>query len=697
MAYYPISRTAVQYTDSNGDPYSGAVLKAYQDGSSTVLAMATDDTGGTTATSMALNSDGYVEVSGNIIIPHLNQDYKLALYPTQTAADANSGAVWTIDNIPIIEGNSLSTATLATLKAIDSTVVDDNQTITMANRATQGDGGGGPFYWDASDLSTQVTADTLNGRYVPPNSDTTGASGAWVRRYSGALNVRWYGAVGDGSTDDTAALQAAIVAAETDNGGVIFLPAGTYKITTKLDISEQRVSMYGEGGDVSIISALSCTALSFISASYDNGNSFFRDFGVTGASGSTADQIAIETILPPGGTSSVDSRDGLHFERISIYDWDVGFNISDTWESSITKCKFEKCNQNIVFNTYSMLWRVYDNFMVFNAGDSHSGTSASVGINILGAVTEGLYLVGNQIYAYDTCIDLVTALHTNIISNDLFGYVYGIKVATANTGCNIVYNYVLMGANNAIGIYGVALGSTISNNILVEGNVIQSSTGSFTGTIGIQINSSGTQNNNNWNILNNHFLLFKSYDILIYNGANIRIDGNKSESTGLTDSINATALSGEVIWIGEHETASQTITGGTRTNTTQGTFTPVVADASTAGNTASGTFTGHYAKSGPIVNISITLTDIDTTGLTGANFLWIRDLPYTVTTGASARGVIDAANVTLSNTPIFALDSGTAGRVYQNATGTTTDILLVSDLTSTTADLTFSLTYLTDG
>lgn len=44
----------------------------------------------------------------------------------------------------------------------------------------------------------------------------------------GWLNVRDYGAVGNGVTDDTTAIQAAITAAGAAGGGTIFFPAGTY-------------------------------------------------------------------------------------------------------------------------------------------------------------------------------------------------------------------------------------------------------------------------------------------------------------------------------------------------------------------------------------------------------------------------------------------------------------------------------------
>ena len=97
--WQPISKTVTQYVDTNGNPYSGAVLKAYLAGTTTVTNIATSSTGSTQVTSVALNASGFPAVSGNVIIPHISADYKISLYPTQTSANANSGALWTIDNI----------------------------------------------------------------------------------------------------------------------------------------------------------------------------------------------------------------------------------------------------------------------------------------------------------------------------------------------------------------------------------------------------------------------------------------------------------------------------------------------------------------------------------------------------------------------------------------------------------------------
>lgn len=113
MAWLPIDFKVPQYWKTAADgtnEYSGAVLKAYQVGTTTNIPFATTNEGTTTANSIALNADGFPEVGGNVVIPHLDQDYKLALYPDQSSADADSGAIWTVDDIDLIQTTDTATA-----------------------------------------------------------------------------------------------------------------------------------------------------------------------------------------------------------------------------------------------------------------------------------------------------------------------------------------------------------------------------------------------------------------------------------------------------------------------------------------------------------------------------------------------------------------------------------------------------------
>lgn len=60
------------------------------------------------------------------------------------------------------------------------------------------------------------------------------------------LNAKWYGALGDGGTDDYAALQAAIDAAGTGGGSmcrVVYVPRGTYLISQSLRITATNMTL----------------------------------------------------------------------------------------------------------------------------------------------------------------------------------------------------------------------------------------------------------------------------------------------------------------------------------------------------------------------------------------------------------------------------------------------------------------------
>jgi hypothetical protein len=66
---------------------------------------------------------------------------------------------------------------------------------------------------------------------------------------TGLLNVKNYGAVGDGATDDTSAINQAITAAVSSNKGVFF-PAGSYKVASTIDLPSGPIVLQGEGKDV---------------------------------------------------------------------------------------------------------------------------------------------------------------------------------------------------------------------------------------------------------------------------------------------------------------------------------------------------------------------------------------------------------------------------------------------------------------
>jgi hypothetical protein len=82
-------------------------------------------------------------------------------------------------------------------------------------------------------------------------------SGQWVQASGGSssgavtvLTPELFGARGDGVTDDTASIQAAINAAGAAPCGDVYLAGKTYKISQTLDVPYPNVSIVGAGGDV---------------------------------------------------------------------------------------------------------------------------------------------------------------------------------------------------------------------------------------------------------------------------------------------------------------------------------------------------------------------------------------------------------------------------------------------------------------
>lgn len=110
--------------------------------------------------------------------------------------------------------------------------------------------------------------------------------------------VRDYGADNTGTNDCHTAIQAAITAAQSAGGGVVYLPQGTYKLTSALTVSADNVVICGAGRGFFGATAptrIVCSANGFINAS----GSFYcltvRDLTVYSTSGSSGDVINIGT------------------------------------------------------------------------------------------------------------------------------------------------------------------------------------------------------------------------------------------------------------------------------------------------------------------------------------------------------------------------------------------------------------------
>ena len=103
----------------------------------------------------------------------------------------------------------------------------DGVTVTFVNALQLND----EVIFSSGEIVTNTTGLASTIQYTPAG---TGAVTTNVQdKLRESVSVKDFGAVGDGVTDDTAAIQAAIDEAEV-SGVVIHVPAGTYKITSQL-------------------------------------------------------------------------------------------------------------------------------------------------------------------------------------------------------------------------------------------------------------------------------------------------------------------------------------------------------------------------------------------------------------------------------------------------------------------------------
>ncbi len=159
---------------------------------------------------------------------------------------------------------------------------------------------------------------------------TTGVRGVWMdlgaqwaQITGGIANIREFGALGDGTTDDTIAIQAAL-----DASDAVLIPAGVFRITAPLLIRRQRQCLFGLGK----CSIIACTPTSGIFCALGVVESVadvtIRDFTLLGnASSEPAGPAPVRGIV-----TGVTTAGTAH----SAVSWDARCTIENLYISGLT-------------------------------------------------------------------------------------------------------------------------------------------------------------------------------------------------------------------------------------------------------------------------------------------------------------------------------------------------------------------------
>ncbi|MBR5768180.1 MAG: hypothetical protein IKX86_05880 [Clostridia bacterium] len=251
----------------------------------------------------------------------------------------------------------------------------DGAIVVVKGYYGKNDGGGGVFWYE------RESDDTPDGGTVVAGA----APGRFIRSCEpNRLNVRWFGAMGDGEHDDTAAIQSAINALPPA-GGVLNFPGGVYCVTKTIEVgdgdagekisSRQGIKLVGDGGGF----AFSVKASTTIRAAAGIGpvirlNGRISDCEIAGIHVDCAQRAAVGIYLhsftgcwfhnvmvhgftdtgivvlagvAPTGNYNIYNR----FESVGVFasldettciSFDGTYNVfNDTWLTVVTDCRFD--------------------------------------------------------------------------------------------------------------------------------------------------------------------------------------------------------------------------------------------------------------------------------------------------------------------------------------------------------------------
>ncbi|MBD0381309.1 glycosyl hydrolase family 28-related protein [Paenibacillus sedimenti] len=311
------------------------------------------------------------------------------------------------------------------------------------------------------------------------------------------FDITDYGAVGNGTTDNRANIQAAIDDCSTSGGGSVYVPNGTYLISSALTIPS-KVSLFGNGEPSEIKPA---SGAAYAGSAVINTNGQDSSISNLKLSLNNSGEIGINIA---GGTSKL-RIDKVYFSNGSqgiAFNNDPLMPVNDT---IITDCKFDKSGYGVLLYATSkgkgLIIRGcyffnggYDYFesnradftdivIINNKFDTFTTTGASDGFAIGIARGNGITITGNQFYGIQReAIHIENSSKDIVVFNNKFdecGYSFSdisvnnkvINCISGSTNINIYKNSFKNTGRRGTAIYMGASGGINGSKYSVYNNV----------------------------------------------------------------------------------------------------------------------------------------------------------------------------------------------------------------------------------
>lgn len=435
--------------------------------------------------------------------------------------------------------SSCQIITVDTISDLTTVDIAKNKVVFVNGYDSFYDGGGGFFSYDPAKSAINNSGTIING---------------WVRQYSGAINVKWFGAKTDGSNTANS-IQSAI-----DSGAKeIFVPTGTYRLDGRklkrvLNLRSD-LRLFGEAGTVFDFSHNPAGEHHSVRESYIAGQGKVKKVNkiTSGAiRGSYNVQSTIEDINEGDlvlvyADDTVDPKQSVKIGEL-IYVESVVNSKSIIFETALSDDYLK--NPKIV-KVEPLENITIENIKIIGSGRQQPSGRADLGIVI--QYGSNILIRNCEFTRVDnTAIDLESVINFTIENNTVRfakkgknkAIQYGIKYSNASRDGYIVGNNIYNGK------HGIVQGHTttipgITRNVIVSGNNI-----SGTWHAGISVHASGntiTVTGNqlrgcqrgiesripNMSITNNILTDIKAHGIVIKDdSSNIIVSGNEINSCG---------------------------------------------------------------------------------------------------------------------------------------------------------------------
>jgi len=266
----PVGGAAAQFFDNNGTPLTGGKLYSYVAGTTTPQATYTSASGATAHTNPIIFDSGgrvpggeiwltdglqykfVLRTSADVLIGTydnlvgVNSNFVNFLTDTEVQTATAGQTVFTLTTMQYQPGTNNLTVYVDGVNQIDGVSYSYVETSSTVVTFTAGLHVGALVkFTTAQTLSTGVTDASLV-TYDPPF--TASVATTVELKLAQTVSVKDFGAVGDGSTDDTTAFTNALA-----SGQSVFIPEGTYLITSSLTVSTNAQMIYGVGYGKSIV------------------------------------------------------------------------------------------------------------------------------------------------------------------------------------------------------------------------------------------------------------------------------------------------------------------------------------------------------------------------------------------------------------------------------------------------------------